>query len=291
MRSGTLALVGKPNVGKSTLLNQLVGEKISITSRKAQTTRATILGVLTTPSAQFVFMDTPGFQNRFQNALYRGMNQNVKNALLEVDIVIFLVEAAHFDDKDAALIPFLPKDAPVILAINKIDRVKNKNALLPFIEECQARFDFAAIVPISAVSQKESAPLLNVAEKFLPHDFLFFEENTITDKSMRFLAAEFVREKIFRFLGDELPYGCAVEIEKFEEDKKITRIFAAILVERDNHKAMLIGKNGHTLKRIASSARADLERLFGVKIYLEIWVKVKHGWADNAALLKSLTQI
>lgn len=291
MRSGTLALVGKPNVGKSTLLNQLIGEKISITSRKAQTTRATMLGLLTTDTAQFVFMDTPGFQNRFQNALYRGMNQNVKNALFEVDVVIFIVEAGTFDDKDSALLPYLPKEKPVILAINKIDRLKNKNALLPFIKNCEERFPFAAIVPISAISQKESVPLVTVAEDFLPHDFLFFEESTITDKSMRFLAAEFIREKIFRFLGDELPYGSAVEIEKFEESKKLARIFAAVWVERESHKAMLIGKDGRKLKRIATDARRDLERLFGVKVYLEIWVKVKHGWADNAALLKSLTQI
>ena len=291
MRSGTLALVGKPNVGKSTLLNQLIGEKISITSRKAQTTRATMLGVLTTDTAQFVFMDTPGFQNRFQNALYRGMNQNVKNALFEVDVVIFIVEAGTFDEKDTALLPYLPKEKPVILAINKIDRLKNKNALLPFIKNCEERFPFAAIVPISAISQKESVPLVTVAEEFLPHDFLFFEESTITDKSMRFLAAEFIREKIFRFLGDELPYGSAVEIEKFEESAKLARIFAAVWVERESHKAMLIGKDGRKLKRIATDARRDLERLFGIKVYLEIWVKVKHGWADNAALLKSLTQI
>ena len=291
MRSGTLALVGKPNVGKSTLLNQLIGEKISITSRKAQTTRATMLGVLTTDTAQFVFMDTPGFQNRFQNALYRGMNQNVKNALFEVDVVIFIVEAGTFDEKDSALLPYLPKEKPVILAINKIDRFKNKNALLPFIKNCEERFPFAAIVPIAAISQKESVPLVTVAEDFLPHDFLFFEESTITDKSMRFLAAEFIREKIFRFLGDELPYGSAVEIEKFEESKKLARIFAAVWVERESHKAMLIGKDGRKLKRIATDARRDLERLFGVKVYLEVWVKVKHGWADNAALLKSLTQI
>ena len=291
MRSGTLALVGKPNVGKSTLLNQLIGEKISITSRKAQTTRATMLGVLTTDTAQFVFMDTPGFQNRFQNALYRGMNQNVKNALFEVDVVIFIVEAGTFDEKDSALLPYLPKEKPVILAINKIDRLKNKNTLLPFIKNCEERFPFAAIVPIAAISQKESVPLVTVAEDFLPHDFLFFEESTITDKSMRFLAAEFIREKIFRFLGDELPYGSAVEIEKFEESAKLARIFAAVWVERESHKAMLIGKDGRKLKRIATDARRDLERLFGVKVYLEVWVKVKHGWADNAALLKSLTQI
>ena len=291
MRSGTLALVGKPNVGKSTLLNQLIGEKISITSRKAQTTRATILGVLTTNNAQFVFMDTPGFQNRFQNALYRRMNQNVKNTLVEVDVVIFIIEADTFDEKDSALLPYLPKEKPVILAINKIDRLKNKNTLLPFIKKCQEHFNFATIVPIAAISQKESAPLLKVAQTFLPHDFLFFEESTITDKSMRFLAAEFIREKIFRFLGDELPYGCAVEIEKFEETEKLARIFAAVWVERDNHKAMLIGKNGNKLKHIATTARRDLERLFGIKVYLEVWVKVKHGWADNAALLKSLTQI
>ena len=291
MVSGTLALVGKPNVGKSTLLNQLIQEKISITSRKAQTTRATILGVLTTKDAQFVFMDTPGFQNRFHNALYRKMNQNVKNALFEVDVVIFIVEAGNFDDKDASLIAFLPVQKPVILAINKIDRLKNKNTLLPFIQNCQERFHFAAIVPICALSAKESVPLLDVAQKFLPHDFLFFDQVTVTDKSMRFLASEFIREKIFRFLGDELPYGCAVEIEKIEESPKLVRIFAAIWVERENHKAILIGKNGNKLKHIATLSRLDLERLFGIKIYLEIWVKVKSGWADNVALLKSLGQI
>ena len=283
-RSGYIAIVGRPNVGKSTLLNKLIGEKISIVSRKAQTTRHRITGILTKDDAQFVFVDTPGFQTKYSNALNRAMNRGVTQTLSDVDVVIFVVEAGRYDAKDKAVVRLLPKDRPVILVVNKTDLQKDRAALLPFLAEVAADHDYAAIIPVSAAKGRQTDDLLNEAKKHLPNDGLMFPEDDLTDKSERFLASEY----IFRLLGDELPYATAVEIERFETEGDLRRIFAAIVVDREGHKAIVIGKGGEQLKRIASEARQDMERLFGGKVYLEIWVKVKSGWNDDERLLKSL---
>lgn len=288
IRSGYVAIVGRPNVGKSTLLNRLVGEKISIVSRKAQTTRHRITGILTTGDAQYVFVDTPGFQTKFSNALNRAMNRGVTQTLNDVDVVFLVVEAGRFDAKDKAVVKLLPPDRPVILVVNKTDQIKDRNALLPFLGEVAAAHDFAAVVPVSATKGRQTEQLLAEARKHLPNAGLMFPEDELTDRSERFLAAEYVREKLFRLLGDELPYATTVEIEKFEVEGNLRRIYAAIVVDRDSHKAIVIGKGGDSLKRIASEARQDMERLFDGKVYLEVWVKVKSGWTDDERLLKSL---
>ena len=288
IRSGYIAIVGRPNVGKSTLLNRLVGEKISIVSRKAQTTRHRITGIVTTDESQFVFVDTPGFQTKYGNALNRAMNRGVTQTLSDVDLVLFVIEAGRYDAKDQAVVKLLPKDRPVILVINKTDQLKDRSSLLPFLAQVSAEHDYAAIVPISATKGKQTDELLAEARKHLPNEGLMFPEGDLTDKSQRFLAAEYIREKVFRLLGDELPYATTVEIEKFEIEGNLRRIFAAIVVDRDGHKAIVIGKGGESLKRIASEARQDMERLFGDKVYLEIWVNVKSGWNDDERLLKGL---
>jgi GTPase len=287
-RSGYIAIVGRPNVGKSTLLNHLIGEKISIVSRKAQTTRHRITGILTDEESQFVFVDTPGFQTKYSNALNRAMNRGVTQTLSDVDVVLFVIEAGRYDAKDKAVVRLLPKDRPVILVINKTDLLKGRDALLPFLAEVSVDFDYTAVVPVSAAKGRQTQDLLKETRKYLPNEGLMFPEDDLTDKSERFLAAEYIREKVFRLLGDELPYATAVEIEKFEIEGNLRRIFAAIVVDREGHKAIVIGKGGESLKRIASEARQDMERLFGGKVYLEIWVKVKSGWNDDERLLKSL---
>lgn len=288
IRSGYIAIVGRPNVGKSTLLNRLVGEKISIVSRKAQTTRHRITGIVTNDSAQYVFVDTPGFQTKFSNALNRAMNRGVTQTLSDVDLVLFVIEAGRYDAKDQAVVRLLPKDRPVILVVNKTDQLKERTALLPFLSQVSAEHDYAAVVPISATKGRQTDVLLSEARKHLPNEGLMFPEDDLTDKSERFLAAEYIREKVFRLLGDELPYATTVEIEKFEIDGNLRRIYGAIVVDRESHKAIVIGKGGETLKRIASEARQDMERLFDGKVYLEVWVKVKSGWNDDERLLKSL---
>ncbi len=288
IRSGYIAIVGRPNVGKSTLLNRLVGEKISIVSRKAQTTRHRITGIVTQSDAQYVFVDTPGFQTKYANALNRAMNRGVTQTLSDVDLVLFVIEAGRYDAKDQAVVRLLPKDRPVNLVVNKTDQFKDRNELLPFLAKVSADYDYAAIVPVSATKGRQTDQLLAEARKHLPNDGLMFPEDDLTDKSERFLAAEYIREKVFRLLGDELPYSTTVEVEKFEVEGELRRIFAAIVVDREGHKAIVIGKGGESLKRIASEARQDMERLFGSKVYLEIWVKVKSGWNDDERLLKSL---
>lgn len=288
LKSGYIAIVGCPNVGKSTLLNRLIGEKISIVSRKAQTTRHRIMGILTKPDAQYVFVDTPGFQTKHTNALNRAMNRGVTQALADVDVVIFVVDAEHFDARDKAVIKLLPADRPVILAVNKIDQTKDKTKLLPILANLSEQYVFAAIVPVSAAKGSQLDELLAETRKHLPHRELLFGEDEITDKSEKFIASEYIREKLFRLIGDELPYSATVEIEKFELDGALRRISAAIVVDRAAHKGIVIGKGGETLKRIASEARQDMERLFNGKVFLEIFVKVKSGWSDDERLLKSL---
>ena len=288
LKSGTIAIVGRPNVGKSTLLNRLIGEKISIVSRKAQTTRHRIMGILTRPDAQFVFVDTPGFQTKHTNALNRTMNRGVSQALAEVDVVIFVLDADHFDERDKAVIRLLPAERPVILAVNKIDQIKDKAKLLPMLAELAKQYAFAAIVPVSAARGSQLEDLLAETRKHLPNDELLYGEDEITDKSERFLASEYIREKLFRLIGDELPYAATVEVEKFELDGALRRISAAIVVDKQAHKGIVIGKGGETLKRIATEARQDMERLFDGKVFLEVFVKVKSGWSDDERVLKSL---
>ena len=292
IKSGTIAIVGRPNVGKSTLLNRLIGQKISIVSSKAQTTRHRIMGILTTPDdapdTQYVFVDTPGFQTKHTNALNRAMNRGVTQALADVDVVVMVVDAEHFDERDQAVVKLLPRERPVILAVNKIDQIKERDRLLPIIAKLAPQFDFAAIVPVSAAKGRQLDALLAELRKHLPNDGLMFGDDEITDKSERFLAAEYIREKLFRLIGDELPYAATVEVEKFEVEGALRRISAAIIVDRQAHKGIVIGKGGETLKRIASEARQDMERLFDGKVFLEVFVKVKSGWSDDERLLKSL---
>lgn len=288
MRTGHVAIVGRPNVGKSTLLNHLVGQKVSITSSRAQTTRNRITGILTTDDAQFIFVDTPGFQNQHVNALNRAMNRSVKRSLHDVDAVLFVIEAMHFEGRDALVLDLLPDDRPVFLVINKIDRLADKSLLLPFIEKVSKKFPFAAIIPVSAERDVQLDELLKTVEPCLPEGEAIFGEDEITERSERFLAAELVREKLFRLLGDEIPYSTAVEIEQFRMDGGMRRIHALILVDKPNQKAIVIGKNGEKLKTIATRARVDMEKLFGGKVFLEIWVKVKAGWNEDERVIKSL---
>jgi len=286
-RCGAIAIVGRPNVGKSTLMNALIGAKVSITSRKAQTTRHRITGIQTTDDAQFVYVDTPGFQTRHANALNRTLNRTVTSALDGVDMVLFVVEAGSFGPADQQVADLLPRAVPVILVLNKSDHVKDKAQLMPFAQRVAACHPFAAVVPVSARQGFQLRNLQDEIRRHLPLNPPMFDADDITDRSEKFLAAEIVREKVFRFVGDELPYTSTVVIEKFEQEGNLRRVFAAVLVERDSHKSMLIGRKGERLKEISTQARLDMERLFGGPIYLEIWVKVKSGWADNEAGLRA----
>ncbi|AZN36414.1 GTPase Era [Iodobacter ciconiae] len=290
-RCGFVAIVGRPNVGKSTLLNQLIGQKISITSRKAQTTRHRITGVHSSETAQFVFVDTPGFQTKYQNALNQAMNRSVTSTLADVDVILYVIEAGYFSAADEEVLKLLPDNRPVLLVLNKIDELKDKNEMFPFIEAMNERFKFHAIVPISAQKNLSIDVLLKVVEPLLPKSVPLYDVDQVTDRNERFLAAEIIREKIFRLMGEELPYSMTVEIEKFEdgetrEGRELRRIHAAVLVDRDGQKAMLIGQNGEKLKRIATEARQDMEKLFDAKVFLEVWVKVKSGWADDTRLVR-----
>jgi GTP-binding protein Era len=287
-RTGFIAIVGRPNVGKSTLMNRLIGQKISITSRKAQTTRHRITGIHTDAHTQFIFVDTPGFQTQHQNALNRVMNKSVTHALKEVDVVLFLIEGTRFDERDRKVIPLLPADRPVLLVINKVDRLEDKNSMLPFIQEMAKEYNFAAIVPVSAKQGTQMDVLLDAIRAHLPEGAPMFGEDEVTDRSERFLASEIIREKIFRLLGEEVPYSVSVMIEKFEMDGTMRRIHAAILVDKANQKAIIIGKGGEKLKEISTQARKDMEKLFDGKVFLETWVKLKGGWADDERALKSL---
>lgn len=295
-KSGFIAIVGRPNVGKSTLMNHIIGQKVSITSRKAQTTRHRILGILTEPSlqTQFVFVDTPGFQKQYMNELNRIMNRTVTQTLGDVNVILFVIEATHFDKRDAIVLSLLPKNIPVILVLNKVDKIKEKAQLLAFIEtlgEKTAHFPFHAIVPLSAKNSRleRLMPLLTAVQAHLPEtDVYYYEEDDITDRSEKFLAAELIREKLFRLLGDEIPYSTSVIIDHFETIRGLKRVFASILVDKDNQKAILLGKKGEKMKLIATQSRLDMENLFQSKVYLEVFVKVRSGWADDTQMLKQL---
>jgi len=282
-----IAIVGRPNVGKSTLMNELVGQKISITSRKAQTTRHRITGINTTEDAQFIFVDTPGFQTRHSTALNRSLNRAVTSTLTSVDAILFVIEAGRFGPDDQRVLDLIPPGTPTILVANKLDRVNDKTTLYPFMLQVSALREFAQIVPLSAKHHDDIVRLMETIKPYLPEGEPIYGEDDLTDRSSRFLAAEILREKVFRWTGDELPYTSTVVIDKFEEEGRLKRIFATILVERDSHKAMVIGKKGAKLKQISTEARMDMEKLFDGPVYLETFVKVKSGWADNEAGLRA----
>ena len=285
-RCGFVAIVGRPNVGKSTLMNHLIGQKISITSKKAQTTRHKITGVYTDERSQFIFVDTPGFQTRHRNALNDRLNQNVTEAIGGVDVVAFVVEAMRFSEADRAVIRLLPKHLPVILVVNKIDRANSKAELEEFIETVCREFDFAGAEAVSAKHGLRIGELLARLRPHLPESVPLYPEDAVTARSARFLAAEIVREKLFRHLGEELPYAANVAVEQFEEEDGLYRIYIAVLVDKDGQKAIIIGKGGEKLKKISTEARLDMEKLFETKVFLKVWVKVKSGWADDARFLQ-----
>ncbi|AOJ62048.1 GTPase Era [Burkholderia ubonensis] len=286
-RCGMIAIVGRPNVGKSTLMNALVGQKISITSRKAQTTRHRITGINTTEDAQFIFVDTPGFQTRHSTALNRSLNRAVTSTLTSVDAILFVIEAGRFGPDDQKVLDLIPPGVPTLLIANKLDRVNDKTTLYPFMQQVSALREFTEIVPLSAKHVEDIQRLMQTVKPYLPEGEPIYGEDDLTDRSSRFLAAEILREKVFRWTGDELPYTSTVIIDKFEEEGRLKRVFATILVERDTHKAMVIGKKGAKLKQISTEARMDMEKLFDGPVYLETFVKVKSGWADNEAGLRA----
>ncbi|NDV13947.1 GTPase Era [Crenobacter caeni] len=285
-RCGFVAIVGRPNVGKSTLMNHLIGQKISITSKKAQTTRHRVTGIHTADAAQFVFVDTPGFQTFHKGALNEALNKSVKDTLSNVDCVLFVVEAKRFSAADREVMALLPKNIPVILVVNKVDKAKDKVELANFIDDVRAEFNFADAEVVSAKHGQRLSELLAKVEPLLPESVPLYPEDMVTDKSQRFLAAEIVREKLFRYLGEELPYSMNVEVESFEVDGALYRIHVAILVDKEGQKPIVIGKGGEKLKKISTEARLDMEALFDTKVYLEVWVKVKSGWADDVRFLK-----
>jgi len=287
-KTGTVAIVGRPNVGKSTLINALVGAHVAITSRKAQTTRHRLLGIRTDDQAQYLFVDTPGYQTQHKNALNRMMNRTVSQVASEMDVAVLVIDAHRWDEGDDPVLALIPPGVPVVLALNKIDKVSDKGAVARLLVEASGKRDFSALVPISASKGTQLKPLLAEIRKHLPEGEPTYGADEMTDRPERFLAAELVRERLFRLLGDELPYSIAVDIEKFELDGRMRRIAATIYVDRPGHKAIVIVEKGATLKRIGTEARHAMEELFGSKVFLELWVKVKSGWADSDAALRQL---
>ena len=293
-RCGLIAIVGKPNVGKSTLMNALVGQKISITSRKAQTTRHRITGIRTKDNTQFVFVDTPGFQTRHSTALNKSLNKTVMGAIGDVDLILFVVEAGSFTPADARVLALLGKNIPTLLIANKLDNVHRRGDIAPWLQDMQAKHAFTEFVPMSAKNAKDIERLLDICAKYLPEQAWWYAADELTDRSERFMASEMVREKLFRLTGDELPYTSTVIIDKFDEEppakkgqKRLLRIAATIVVERDGHKAMVIGDKGERIKRIGMDTRVELEKLLDCKVFIEMWVKVRSGWADDEARVRS----
>jgi len=286
---GMVAIIGRPNVGKSTLVNALVGERVSITSRKPQTTRDRVLGVRTDDDAQYIFVDTPGFQRRHRTALNRRMNATVTSALVDVDAVALVIEAGGWTEGDEQMLTLLPpQSGNVILAINKSDMLTERERLLPLMADSMRRYPFRAIVPVSAEKSRQLDDLLKEIRPLLPEGMLLFDVDQYTDRSVRFLAAESVREKAYRLLGDELPYGVAVTIDRWDESRATPQIAATLIVERDAHRPIVIGKDGAKLREISRLARADIEQMLGKPVFLEVWVRVRRGWSDDVRALKSL---
>ncbi|MGM0679633.1 MAG: GTPase Era [Pseudomonadota bacterium] len=288
-RCGYVALVGRPNVGKSTLMNHLIGQKLSITSRKPQTTRHRILGIKTTEQAQIIYVDTPGIHLQAKKAMNRFMNRTANAVLEDVQVIVFVVEALKWTDEDEMVLAALKNTrVPIILAVNKIDRLKQKDQLLPYLQELGQKHDFADVLPLSAKSGNNLPRLEQAIISYLEPSEAWYLEDQLTDRSSRFLAAEIVREKLMRNLGQELPYATTVEIEKFEELERLNRIHALIWVERENQKSIVIGEKGERLKKVGQQARLDMQKLFDKKVHLELWVKVKAGWSDDERALSSL---
>lgn len=286
---GYVAIVGRPNVGKSTLLNKLLGQKISITAHKPQTTRHRILGIKTDEHAQIIYVDTPGIHGNAKVALNRYMNRAATASINDVDVILFVVEASFWTEQDEFVLKKLSTvEAPVILVLNKLDSLKEKEKLLPHLQMLADKMKFAQLIPVSARTGEGVVELESAVVALLPVSDAFFPEDQITDRSERFLAAEFVREKLMRSLGEEVPYGLTVEIERFEARDKLTTIHAVIWVARPGHKGIVIGKGGSLLKRVGEQARKDMEQAFGCKVFLQLWVKVKEGWADDERALRSL---
>jgi len=289
MNCGYVALIGRPNVGKSTLMNHLLGQKLSITSRKPQTTRHRILGIKTTEAGQAIFMDTPGMHSDEKKVLNRYLNKTADSTLLGVDLVVWLLDGLYWHEYDEKIFKKLERAGlPVILVVNKVDKIKEKDAVLKFFAEAQQKYPFQQIVPVSALKRTNLELLEQHIMALLPIAEPIYPEDQITDRPERFFAAEIIREKLTRRLGDELPYALTVEIERYEEFPELCKIYAAILVERDSQKSIVIGKQGEMLKKVGSEARVDIEKLIGQKIYLQLWVKVKKGWSDNERALQSL---
>ena len=289
MNCGFIALIGRPNVGKSTLMNHILKQKISITSRKPQTTRHRILGINTTAAGQAIYMDTPGMHSSEKRALNRYLNRTAETTLLGVDVIVWLIDGLSWHEYDEVIFKKLEQAGlPVILAVNKVDKVQDKEKILAFFETAQHRFPFEQLIPISALKDTNLDALENAIMALLPESDLIYPEDQITDRPERFLAAEIVREKLTRRLGAELPYAITVEIELYQEMPNITKIYAIIWVERMTQKNIVIGKDGEMLKKVGTDARMDIEKLIGQKVYLQLWVKVKKGWSDNERALQSL---
>lgn len=288
-RCGTIAIIGRPNVGKSTLMNALIGQKISITSPKPQTTRHRIHGILTLDDAQLVFVDTPGVHINGAKALNRMMNRTASSALEGVDVVMMLVEAGRFTDEDARVAELVAQvDVPVLLVINKVDRIQPREKLFPYLAELGKNVKFTQSIPLSAYDKKHAALLIKELTKMLPEGEAMFDEDMVTDASSRFLAAEMIREKLMRKLNEELPYGLTVEIEKYEVTPDRVLVNALILVEREGQKRIVIGENGSMLKAVGTEARHDLMKMLDMKVHMELWVKVKDNWSDDERALASL---
>lgn len=287
-RSGYVALVGRPNVGKSSLLNRLMGQKLSITSDKPQTTRVPLLGILTTPRAQMLFLDTPGYQTRTGGLLHKTMNQSALQALDQADVIIWVVEALKLTTEDRHILARLPAGKKRVVVVNKVDMLKRKSDLLPYLQELATVTSFDAVVPLSARTGRQVPALIEALHPLLPEGPAPYSEDEMTDRSERFLAGEILREKMFRYLGEEVPYSTAVEIETFHIEGKLRRIQSAILVKREGQKAIVIGQRGERLKKISSEARKDMEALFGGKVFLEVWVKVRSQWDEDRAMLQRM---
>jgi len=287
-RCGTVGIAGRPNTGKSSLLNRLVGEKLSIVSPKPQTTRHLVTGILTQPGCQYVFVDAPGQQSQSRSALHRRLNRRATQAAREADVALFLVEAGRFTPEDRAVLEAIPASQTVVAVVNKVDRVKKHADLIPFLERLSSTRDFAAIVPVSAKTGKNIPALLEALREVLPEGPAAYPPDQLTDRDERFFAGELLREKLFQEMGEELPYRCEVLIDSFKQEGRLRRIEATILVERDSQKAIVVGAGGARLKKMASAARKDMERLFGGKVYLGTWVKVRKAWTDDARVLRQL---